>query len=170
MNNKTKAKLSLFALAISTIAAPFVISNAPAFSLNRRTCEARFLINGKVVQEWTDLGRVGGTSRQKRCKRRGKRHAISKITYRQIGLTPEQVCKKFGAAGGATIYIDTRLRGKPQSQDGSVKTWLGLKDCTPRCTYRPQFKSTSRGGSSDTSPGGGSEAPVRILENDRYMK
>ncbi len=153
MNRTTKAKFSLFAFAISIIATPFVISNAPAFSLKRRTCEARFLINNKIVKGWTDLGRVGGTSKRKRCRRRGERHAKKYIKYNQIGLTPEQVCKRYGAAGGVTIEIDTRLRGKSGSQDGSVKSWLGLKGCTSECTYKPKFHSTSNTGNNSTSSG-----------------
>lgn len=140
MNKTTKAKFSLFVLAISTIAAPFVISNAPAYA-KRRNCEAQFLINGQVVKGWTDLGRVGGflANKKKKCKERAKNYARNNIKYNQVGLTPQQVCDKYGAAGGATIYFDTEVDGKRNSRDGTVKSWLGLKGCESICTYKPKF-------------------------------
>ncbi|MEM7715393.1 MAG: hypothetical protein AAF349_17765 [Cyanobacteria bacterium P01_A01_bin.68] len=146
MNRTTKAKCSLFVFAISTVAATFLISNTPA-DAKGKNCKARFLIDGKVVKGWTNLGTVGGTARKKRCRRRGERHALRYIKYNQIGLTPEQVCKKYGAKGGATIYIDTEVEDLSNSQDGSKKSWLGLKGCTSICTYKPQFKSIGGGGS-----------------------
>ena len=135
MNRTTKAKCSLFVFAISTVAATFLVSNTPAYA-RRRNCEAQFLMNGKVVKGWTDLGKVGGflANKKKKCRERARNYARNNIKYNQVGLTEEQVCKNYGKAGGVTIYVDTKVEGKRNSRDSSVKSLLGVS-CVETCTW-----------------------------------
>ncbi len=90
MNRTGKAKYSLFAFVISTIAIPFVVSNAPAYAIPR-DCKAQYQINGKVVKGWVNLGKVGGflANKKKKCKQKAITYA-KKLKYNQVGFSSKQ--------------------------------------------------------------------------------
>lgn len=135
MKRASKAKYSLFAFIISAIAIPFVVSNAPAYA-RPRNCYAQFQIDGNVVKGWTNLGEVGGLfkNKKKKCKEKARNYA-RRIRYNKLSLSKQDVCDKYAAKSGATIYYDTKVEGKINSRDGYVRSMLGVR-CV--CTgYKP---------------------------------
>lgn len=127
MNRTTKAKYSLFAFAISTIATSFIFSNAPAYA-RARNCYAQFQVDGKVVKTWTNLGKVGGIfkNKKKKCKEKARNYARN-IAYNQIGLSKQNVCDQYAAKSGAIIYYDTKVEGKINSRDGYIRSMLRVR-------------------------------------------
>jgi hypothetical protein len=105
----------------------FIVASTANPSYARpRECEAKFTVQG-ISTDWISLGEVGGflANKKKQCLERAEGYARDTLNINDFkgADISQEVCRQE-SAGGIEVDVDTKVDGKQNSRDGSIRSML----------------------------------------------